>query len=337
MIHVFEVSRSRKHSGSAQPKAVVARPTLEKFSWFLAPLCICLALWIALPAHAQWQPYEIGIANREAGRLRALAERLSKRNLLYQLHLANVKKLDMHVTANELDRILELLRSGSAFYSIAGPPNDDVRARLGAIEQAWSPVRQLALASPYDYLRRAQQFIPPESPRGDPLIVKSFDKMTGKLINEIEELMLGYYAVCVETAYPLCAVALQAGQPTMLVERMMKDIVFVHAGLGTKQSGKRLADSRDTFETNFFAFQKTELYRQATDQSRGKSAQFVVGLRKSITTNWATFRAEVDLAIAGRANEVDLVKILRVQREMVTDLERFTAVLGRFAAGRIDR
>ncbi|MCP5043689.1 MAG: hypothetical protein GY944_21890 [bacterium] len=300
-------------------------------------LLLALTCCFALPAWAEWEPYEIGIANREAGRLRFLAERLSKQNLLYQLHLADVRKRDMHTTANEFDRILELLRTGSTFYSIAGPPNEAARAQLDVIEEAWIPVRKLALASPYDYLRRAQQFIPPESPRGDPLIVKSFDKMTRKLIGAIEDLMKHYYDECLKTQYGLCDEARRAGQPTMLTERMMKDIIFIHAGIGSEQSKKSLRESREQFGINWVEFEKSGLYRAATDKARGDNGQFVVDLRKTVERTWSKLEGDIDLVLEGRADEVDLVPVLGLQRTMVHDFERFVAVLGRFAAGMYGR
>lgn len=296
-------------------------------------VCAWIVLCTALQASAQWQPYEIGIANREAGRARSLAARLSKQNLLYQLHLADVRKEEMHVTANEVDRIIGRLRTGSAFYSVAGPPNESARKQLDVIEKAWIPVRTLALASPYDYLRRAQQFIPPKSPRGDPLIVKSFDKMVGKLIVEIETLMTVYYEECIKTDYRLCAVARRAGQPTMLAERMMRDVVFMHAGIDVEKSAKRLRESSKAFEANWVGFEKSDLYLRATDESRGESGMFIAELRSSISASWAKLAGEVDLAIEGRVDEVDPVSILQVERELVRDFERFTAVMGRFVAG----
>ena len=295
----------------------------------------------ALPAFAQWQPYEIGIANRQAGRMRSLAERLSKQNLLYQLHLADVKKSDMHVTANEIDRILEDLRTGSAFYSIAGPPNEAARLQLGVIEKAWFPVRKLALASPYDYLRRAQEFIPPKSPRGDPLIVKSFDEMVGKLIVEVETLMTTYYEECIKTDYRLCDVARRAGQPTMLAERIMKDIVFMHAGIDVKRSAKRLRESTKAFEANWVGFDEADFFRKATDKSRGESGKFIAELRNNIDASWAKLHHEVELALDGRldglVDESDTAGILRIEQKLVHDFERFTAVMGRFAAGAYDQ
>ncbi len=295
------------------------------------------AVLYARPVLAQWQPYEIGIAQREAGRIRALAERLSKENLLYQLHLGETSKQDMHDTSAELDRILAILEVGSTFYSVAGPPSEAVRKQIQKVGEFWIPVRKLAVASPYDYLRRAQQFVPPESPRGDPLIIRAFDRMVRELVDEAVRLMSYYNDECIKTDYRLCAVAQTSGHPTMLAERMIKEVVFVHAGMDIKRNVERLRENRDFFEANHVGFAESDLYRSAIDASRGERAAFVAGLRQSIDTRWSQLRYEIDLAISGRVNEIDLRSILKIQSALVDDIERFTAVLGRFAAGEYGR
>ena len=117
-------------------------------------LLLALALILAGPVRAAGRPYEIAGAERELGRIRELAERLSKQNLLYQLHLAGQTKQDLVDTVAELDRVVELLRKGSVTYSVAPPPNEEVRAQIDKLDEAWGPLRRMALASPYDYLRR---------------------------------------------------------------------------------------------------------------------------------------------------------------------------------------
>ena len=71
-------------------------------------LLVALGLLLPVPVRAGERPYEIGGAQQELGRIRELAERLSKQNLFYQLHLADQRKQDVHDTAAELDRVLEL-------------------------------------------------------------------------------------------------------------------------------------------------------------------------------------------------------------------------------------
>lgn len=73
-------------------------------------------------APAQVQPFEMGIAAREAGLLRGLAQRLNKQNLLYQLHLADVRRENLIDTAGEIDRIIEVLRDGSPAGRSAAAP-----------------------------------------------------------------------------------------------------------------------------------------------------------------------------------------------------------------------
>ncbi len=309
----------KSHRGPFSPLLVVA------FAW-----AITLS---PQPATAKWLPYEIGIANREAGRMCFLAERLDKQNLLYQLDMANLKKLDMHIAVNEFDRIFEQLKSGSAYYSVAGPPNDAARKQLDVIEKAWFPVRKLAMASPYDYLRRAQQFFPPDNPRGDPLAVKSFDKLAGDLIVAIETLMTVYYEACIKTEYGLCAVSRRSGQPTMMAERIMKNLILIHEGIDPEQNIKRLNESIKAFDDNWISFEQTDLYRRATAESRGTTGELIADLRARISASWVKLHAEAILAVGGRVNEVNLEPTLRIQRKLVDDFDRFTAILGRFAAG----
>ncbi|MDP6978501.1 MAG: hypothetical protein QF570_07855 [Myxococcota bacterium] len=312
------------------------RPAILQLVGFIMVALTPIA-WSTSAIAVDWQPYEIGIANREAGRMRALAERLSKQNVFYQRHLAGVQKRDMHGPVNEIDRILEQLNRGSTYYSVAGPPNEQARLKLAAIDEAWIPVRKLALASPYDYLRRAQQFVPPESPRGDPLVLAGFDKLAARFISQVEKLMDVYYAECVKTNYQLCDVSRRSGQPTMLAERVMKEIVFIHAGIEPEKRGKRLAESVELFDSNWVGFGKASLYQAAVDPSRGEDGQFIAGLRKSIDRNWTTLRGEANLAMEGRVDEVDLAAMLTVQRSVVDEFERFVAVIGRFAAGGFGR
>ena len=50
-------------------------------------------------ATAQILPWEVTVAEIETGRLRNLAQRLSKQYVLYQLHLGEVRKDDLIATA----------------------------------------------------------------------------------------------------------------------------------------------------------------------------------------------------------------------------------------------
>jgi hypothetical protein len=300
-------------------------------------LLLALALILAGPVRAAGRPYEIAGAERELGRIRELAERLSKQNLLYQLHLAGQTKQDLVDTVAELDRVVELLRKGSVTYSVAPPPNEEVRAQIDKLDEAWGPLRRMALASPYDYLRRGQEFMPREHRLGDPLFIRAFDRMSQAVILEVDRLMALYDAECMKTGYELCGLATTSGLPTMLVERMVKELIFVHAGLDAGRNADRLRENRDAVDAHHLLLQESPLMAEATAPARGNAGAFVSSLWSSINEDWDRLRLQVELAIAGRADEIDLKRVLKIQDRLVETWERFTVVMVRFANAREER
>jgi hypothetical protein len=293
-------------------------------------LTLALTLLVAGPVRAGERPYEIGGAQQELGRIRALAERLSKQNLFYQLHLADQRKQDLHDTSAELDRVLELLRKGSAVYSIAAPPNPAIRSQIEQVDKAWGPVRRLATASPYDYLRRAYAFMPRKSRLGDPLFIHSFDRMTQALIEEVDRLMALYQEECAKTGYEHCALAATHGIPIMLSERVVKELVLLYAGTDRKNDADRLRETRDAIDAYYSEVSQMPLFLEVTDPARGDAAAFFSGLWGSIEEDWGRLRPEVDLAIAGRAEEIDIERVLKIQARLVEEWERIAAVMVRF-------
>jgi hypothetical protein len=293
-------------------------------------LLLALGLLFADPVHAGERPYEIGGAQQELGRVRELAERLSKQNLFYQLHLGDQSKQDLHDTAAEMDRVLELLREGSTTYSVAAPPNSAIRAQIDKVDKAWGPVRRIALASPYDYLRRANEFVPWQSRLGDPFFIHSFDRMTQEFIVEVDRLMALYQEECLKTDYDLCDLAATHGIPIMLNERLVKELVFAYTGSGGESDADRLRQTRNAIDAYHLEAGQLAILREATDPSRGDAAAFVSSLWGSITEDWGRIRPEVDLAIAGRAEDVNLKRVLGIQTRLVETWERLTVVMVRF-------
>jgi hypothetical protein len=293
-------------------------------------LLLVLALLLPGSALARERPYEIAGAQQELGRVRALAERLSKQNLLYQLHLADQRKQDLNDTAAELDRILELLRTGSVTYSIAPPPNAEIRQQIEKLDQAWGPVRRVAVASPYDYLRQANEFVPRRDRFGDPFFLHSFDRMCEALIAEADRLMTLYEVECVKTGYDLCQQAASHGMPMMLTERVVKEMVFVYTNPEDKKLVERLRKTRDAIERQNRAFDELPVFREATDPARGDAAAFVSGLWSSIREDWDRLRFGVDLAISGRAEEIDLKRMLKIDSRIVETWERLIVVMVRY-------
>jgi hypothetical protein len=291
---------------------------------------LALGLLFAGPAGAGERPYEIGGAQQELGHTRELAERLSKQNLFYQLHLGDQTKQDLEDTATEVERVLELLREGSTTYSIAAPPNPEIRAQIGQVDKAWGPVRRLALASPYDYLRRANEFVPRQNRRGDPLFTHSFDRMTQEFIVEVDRLMALYQAECLKTDYELCGLAATHGIPTMLNERLAKELVFVYTGPGGDGDADRLRETRDALDAYYLEISQQAILSEATDPARGDAAAFVSSLWGSINEDWGRIRPEIDLAIDGRAQEINLKRVLEIQTRLVETWERLVVVMVRF-------
>lgn len=293
-------------------------------------LLLALALLLPASVRAAGVPYEIAGAQREVGRIRELAERLSRQNLLYQLRLADQSKQDLHDTAGELDRILQLLRNGDATYYVAAPPNTAIREQIDRIDEAWRPLRRMAVASPYDYLRRAREFMPQRQRHGDPLFIRAFDHMSQRLIDEADRLMALYIEECRKTGYELCGLATKYGFPTMLAERMAKELVFVYAGLDIGDYSARLRKSRDAVDAHHAYVAELPIVREAMDPSRGDTAAFVSSLWSSIDEDWGRLRLEVDLTIAGGENGIGLKRVLRIQARFVETWERFVVAMERY-------
>jgi hypothetical protein len=310
--------------------AAVAQQTSTRAWQARWALSLALALFLPNSAQAGERPYEIGGAQQELGRMRELAERLSKQNLFYQLHLADQAKQNLHDTSAELERSLELLREGSVAYSVAAPPNQAIRDQIDQVDKAWGPVRRMAVASPYAYLRRANEFMPRQYRLGDPLFIRSFDRMSQALIEEVDRLMALYKKECLKTDYDLCELASTRGTPIMLTERVVKELVFVYTGPGDESDREQLRETRDAIDAHHLELTGLPIFREATDPSRGDAATFFTGLWSSIDEDWGRLRLEVDLAISGRAEEIDLKKVLKIQARLVETWERLNVVALRF-------
>ena len=277
-------------------------------------------------------PYELGIAEREAGRLRGLVERLSKQNLLYQLHLGGVSKLDLQETANEIERLLEILERGSSAYAVAEPPNASVREQLRVVNSAWSPLRRMAFASPYDYLRYSSDLMPAKSRIGDPLMIRGFDRRGQEMIAESTKLMELYQEACHEADGDLCELAANSGYFSMLAERVAKELVFIYAGLDAQQSIERLKESREAFETQLTSLAKSPVLAAAQNPERGAAAERVRTLWQAMQDDWSRLRFEVDLATEEHGDALDVPRMLGVQGKLVEEMERLRAALSRYAA-----
>jgi hypothetical protein len=188
----------------------------------------------------------------------------------------------------------------------------------------------MALASPYDYPRRAREFMPRQQRYGDPLFIRAFDRMSQALIEQADRLMALYHAECVETGYELCVLATEYGFPTMLTERMTKELVFVYAGLDIGDYSERLRKSRDAVDAHHLYVSQLPIIREAMDPSRGDLATLLSGLWSSIDEDWGRLRLEVDLTIAGGPNGISLKRVLKIQARLVETWERFGVAMERY-------
>jgi hypothetical protein len=276
-------------------------------------------------------PFEIAFSAREAGHLRGLFEKLSKQNVLYHFHLADTTKQDLQETTAEIDRVIASLEKGSPAYSIAPPVTPEIGEQIRVVDRAWGRLRALALASPYDYLRHGSDLLPKRNRLGDPFSIQTFDDLARDSISAADSLQQLVLVECRRTGFEFCDAAAQAGFFNMHVERIAKELVLVFAGIEEEQ---HLADMRgnvDRLDERLEALGASPIVTGAIAPSRGRSATFVTALWASIQDGWSKVRFEADLALEGRPAEIDIQRMLKAQRELVDDFDRFRAALSRFA------
>jgi hypothetical protein len=308
----------------------MAERTSKRVSWHRVALLWALALLLPAVGGAAERPYELGGAQQELGRVRELSERLAKQNALYQLELAELRKRDINDTAAELDRVLGLLREGSVTYSVTAPPNPEIRAQIDRVEAAWAPLRRAAPGSPYDYLRQAAEYAPQQQRVVDPVLLRSFDRLSQSLIAEADRLMALYYEECLKTGYELCDQAATHGLPIMLTERVVKELVLVYAQLDVEADSARLRKTLEAIDAHHASVSKLPILKEATDASRGEAAAVLSGLWDSINEDWGQLHPQIELALAGKAQEIDLERVLKTQARLIETWERFTVVIVRF-------
>ncbi len=290
------------------------------------------ALWplLASPATAaELQPYEYGAAGREVARVRILSQRISKENLLYQLHIGEKTKDHLIETAAEIDRALELLGEGSAAYGVPAPPSPEIRAQLARVAERWDPVRTMALASPYDYLRRSQEYVPRESRMGDPLLIRRFDELSLALAAEAGRLMQAYADHCTAAGVANCQAGTLRGRPATLAERMAKELVLVYAGLDVEKNEKRLAETRAAFAVILEEVRTNPFVARIIADPDDPQAAFVRELIAGIETDWERLRIDVDLALEGRAGDIQLRRVLRIDEHLVDEMDRLAVAVER--------
>jgi len=310
--------------------AALFRPSV----WLPVLIGLATALAPRISAGSEVIGYEISVAQVEAGRIRHLAERLAKQNLLYQLHLGEVRKSDLVETSSRIDRVIETLELGSPGYAVPAPWTPALRAQVRKVDQTWGPLRSIALANPYDYLRTTRRFAGvSEDSVKDPLVIRYFDTLAGDLVVETESLMALYDEECRKSgASPvLCVTASISGYSAMLSERATKQAVYIVAGINASENRKALAETIEAYDRTREAVNESPFFESAMSPERGQAGTFAVNLLESLRADWDGMRKEFAILNAGDEQNFDLGRLLALQDQMIRRLERFTAAMVRYA------
>jgi GNAT superfamily N-acetyltransferase len=288
--------------------------------------------FVANPGDAQILPWEVTVAEIEAGHLRNLAQRLNKQYVLYQLHLGDVRKSDLVETAARIDRILESLEQGSPTRSIPAPWTPTLREQVRKVDGVWGPLRRIAVASPYDHFRVSRDFMPPGDRRADPLLIRYFDDLSTELVSESTKLLTGYHEECIKTGLQVCPAARSTGYAAMLIERGAKEAVYVVAGIEPDRNRTSLKSTIAAYHEVRRANNESPFFAAALDPQRGVSAKAAGALLASLRQDWDAMQVEFAILAAGDEQNFDLRRLLDAQTRLVEKVERLTAALVRYAS-----
>lgn len=299
-------------------------------------LAAAAVLTSAAPSAAVLLDHEYIAAYTQLGRVRMLSQRLSKQNLLYQLHLADQHKLELLETVKTLNQALDMLRAGSPMVGVPPPPNAEIQTRLDEISNAWLPLETMALASPYEYLRRSREFISPRNDRGDPLLISHFDRMASDLDAMVASATQLYIASCEHDGYERCELGNAASLQEIRAERLVKEVVFVFAGMDVEANKARVLETRAALEEVLFQtgtspvmVEAKVVMAEALDPSRNVQSGQISQLRDDIRTSWRRLEREIELVEKGHAEEANLRRALSIQQLMVSDMQRLSVAVER--------
>ena len=297
----------------------------------LAALAVSVGLLLgAVPAPSLLQNWQVGAAQVQLSHVMMLAERLSKQNLLYQLRLGEVRKEHLVETAAAIDAALRVLYEGNALLGVPKPPTVDLRKQIDRVDAQWGLVRAMAVASPYDYVRRSGT--QPGDKTADPLLVRHFDELVSKMIQRANRAQDLYNEICLKNELPDC-VAMRAGPATtMLSERMLKEAIFIYAEMDAERNRAGLVKTRARLAKAVEHKDDAEMVLKARSPKRGTAGKVVGGMRRDIDAHWETLRRQVDLVLEGPADEFDLLRALGTQRQLVSEYQRYTIAIIRFGS-----
>lgn len=284
------------------------------------------------PAPAQLLPWEVTVAEIEAGSLRHLSQRLDKQYLLYQLRLGDVLKTELNETVAQIDRVLEALERGSPSHSIPAAWTPALNRQVERVQGAWGPLRRLVMVGPYEQIRLLQETVPVKKRQSDPLGLRYFDDLTSVLVVEVEKLLETYHQECTQTGLEICMTARTSGYAAMLIERATKEAIYVFAEIDRDENRKRLRRSIEAYREVRRANDESPFFAAALDPARGVSAKAAAELLLSLREDWDALQVDFASLLAGDKKSSDLRRLLGVQVTLVEKVERLTAALVRFAS-----
>jgi hypothetical protein len=285
----------------------------------------------------QLEPFEIGAAMIQLGRVRTLAQRISKQNLLAQLKLTDVGRSAMVDTAREMDETLDILREGGIMMAVPKPPTRALREQIDEVDGAWGSIRAMALASPYDYARRSGV----QRRADDPLLVRYFDDLATDLDRRAVAAVGLYKEVCIQNGVPsivgttaeeICTLMARATETSMLSERLAKQTSFVVGGVDQEEHLKGLQQTRERLDKTLLNALESSLIQAAMSPERGTEGNVVAGIGQSIQESWERLRVDVDRVLDGRQRELDLDQTLSTQEAFLWSVQRLSVAVERFAA-----
>jgi hypothetical protein len=306
--------------------------SLSPLSWPRSTFAIAVVIFVAAPAQAQLLPWETNIAEVESGRIRALAQRLNKQNLLYQLHLGDVRKEALVETAEEIDLVIATLENGNSAHSIPAAWTPELRERLKVVDSHWRPLRRIAVASAEESFRVSRQLLRREQRRADPLLLRYFDDLTVELVDASQELINAYHAECKKSGFEVCETSYASGYAAMVIERAALEAVNIIADIRPDEHRKKLETTIEAYQQLRRDNQQSAFFAAALDPERGISARAAGQLLASLRADWDSMQVQMRMLNAGDPENFDIRAMLAIHTRLVSKVERMTAALVRYAS-----
>lgn len=262
---------------------------------------------------------EIAAAHNAIGHLQALGQRGAKQYLMFQFRIGNtVSKAPLQRTVDEFDRTLGALQIGNRLERIPTPPNPAVREQIDKLREDWAVLRKIYTYDPVA-LRREPNLIPFEEQRQDPILVRYVDRLTAELQTDIEALGARYEEACQEAGHATCDLGVRAaGRQRMLSEAIVKDILMVVLNIAPDKNKQRLQSNTRLFESTL-----QEMTGGPSTEGGASLGQTVL---QTIEGYWQQLKIDVDLAVRAKPGDIDINRLLSVQRELVEELDSYAVM-----------